>query len=483
MAPPTRPGTATHHLTLYRAPSGALVFGAGTVQWSWGLDGEHDRGTTTPDPRMQQATVNLLADMGAQPGQPAGRPRARHPDDRHHVADDDDHEPARVVKTSRAGRRSRSPVPPRTNPVRPPGGQVGGVEVSVDGGGTWHPAVGRESWSYSWTPTSIGSTTIRARAVDDSGNLENPGAQVGVNVFQRPCPCSIWNNSVSAPQDPDPNAIELGVKFRSDTSGFITGVRFYKTAGDTGTHVGRLWSAGGTQLAQRHLRRGERQRLAGSQLRQPGADRSRYDLRRLVSRPERPLRVDLQLFRLQPESTILPSTRSRMDRTGPMGSSTTARPGRSSRTEAPTSFGSANYLVDVVFETTPGPRHDSADDRLPRPRRRCHGRRQHHQSDRDLQRGDERRHDKRHHRGTSRARWRIRFGAGGLQRFRSARSRSIQSAPLQASTTYTATIKGGASGVTDLAGNPLAADSSWTLHHRGGLRRPRRTKDRAGRSW
>ena len=30
--------TVTHHLTLYRAPSGAQVFGAGTVQWSWGLD-------------------------------------------------------------------------------------------------------------------------------------------------------------------------------------------------------------------------------------------------------------------------------------------------------------------------------------------------------------------------------------------------------------------------------------------------------------
>ena len=35
----TRPdSTATHNLTLYRAPSGALVFGAGTVQWSLGLD-------------------------------------------------------------------------------------------------------------------------------------------------------------------------------------------------------------------------------------------------------------------------------------------------------------------------------------------------------------------------------------------------------------------------------------------------------------
>jgi hypothetical protein len=31
-------GTATHHLTMYRAPSGALVFGAGTVQWAWSLD-------------------------------------------------------------------------------------------------------------------------------------------------------------------------------------------------------------------------------------------------------------------------------------------------------------------------------------------------------------------------------------------------------------------------------------------------------------
>ena len=36
-------------------------------------------------------------------------------------------------------------------------------------------------------------------------------------------------------------------------------------------------------------------------------------------------------------------------------------------------------------------------------------------------------------------------------------------ATLQASTTYTATIKGGASGVTDLAGNALAGDSSWTF--------------------
>lgn len=60
-------GTATHSLTLYRHSSGALVFGAGTIQWPWGLDSNHDRGSAAASPAMQQATVNLLADMGAQP--------------------------------------------------------------------------------------------------------------------------------------------------------------------------------------------------------------------------------------------------------------------------------------------------------------------------------------------------------------------------------------------------------------------------------
>ena len=39
------------------------------------------------------------------------------------------------------------------------------------------------------------------------------------------------------------------MKFRSDVNGTVTGVRFYKGAGDTGTHVGNLWSASGELLA------------------------------------------------------------------------------------------------------------------------------------------------------------------------------------------------------------------------------------------
>ena len=43
-----------------------LVFGAGTVQWSWGLDNGAGSGNSggPVDPTMQQATVNLFADMG-----------------------------------------------------------------------------------------------------------------------------------------------------------------------------------------------------------------------------------------------------------------------------------------------------------------------------------------------------------------------------------------------------------------------------------
>ena len=43
--------------------------------------------------------------------------------------------------------------------------------------------------------------------------------------------------------------VELGVKFVSEVPGFVSGVRFYKSAGNTGTHVGNLWSSTGTRLA------------------------------------------------------------------------------------------------------------------------------------------------------------------------------------------------------------------------------------------
>ncbi len=68
---------------------------------------------------------------------------------------------------------------------------------------------------------------------------------------QQPCPCTIWSSSaVPAVVDMGPDVpVELGVKFRADTNGSITGLRFYKSANNTATHVANLWSSTGTLLA------------------------------------------------------------------------------------------------------------------------------------------------------------------------------------------------------------------------------------------
>ena len=134
------------------------------------------------------------------------------------------------------------------------GGVVGGVEISTDGGTTWHPATGRESWSYSWKPTTVGSTIIKSRAVDDSGNLETPSAGMSVTVVAAapPCPtCGFWSDStVPGVVDGGPDSpVELGVQFRPTVNGTITGVQFYKASTNTGTHVANLWSSNGTLLA------------------------------------------------------------------------------------------------------------------------------------------------------------------------------------------------------------------------------------------
>ncbi|TMI10515.1 MAG: hypothetical protein E6H40_08315 [Betaproteobacteria bacterium] len=52
----------TANSSIYQAPSGAWVFGAGTTSWSWGLDL-----AGTVDPRIQRITANLLQRFGASP--------------------------------------------------------------------------------------------------------------------------------------------------------------------------------------------------------------------------------------------------------------------------------------------------------------------------------------------------------------------------------------------------------------------------------
>jgi hypothetical protein len=66
----TSTGDATQMTTLYRASSGALVFASDTNHWARGLQ-VNVNGVGEPSQRIQQATVNVVADMGARPSTPA----------------------------------------------------------------------------------------------------------------------------------------------------------------------------------------------------------------------------------------------------------------------------------------------------------------------------------------------------------------------------------------------------------------------------
>jgi hypothetical protein len=237
------PKTVTHNLTMYKALSGARVFGAGTVQWAWGLDG-FTTGKAT-DKNMQQATVNLFADMGAQPATLGSGLVAA-------TASSDTTPPSSNITSPTAGSSfadgSKVTV---TGTASDTGGVVAGVEISTDGGGSWHPADGTANWTYTWIAHGSPTSTLMTRATDDSGNIEGTPASTTVNVS---CPCSVYGINV-LPQDPqkvdsgDGKSVEVGVRFRSDAAGAISAIRFYKSAANIGTHVGNLWTNSGQLLA------------------------------------------------------------------------------------------------------------------------------------------------------------------------------------------------------------------------------------------
>ncbi|NMO49588.1 DUF4082 domain-containing protein [Actinoplanes sp. TBRC 11911] len=238
------PGTTTHNMTLYKAASGALVFGAGTIQFAWGLDDQHD---SSYDPKtpvsqpMQQMLVNLLADMHVQPATRMSNLRAA-------SASTDVTGPTTTITAPAAGSSVANGAKVTvTGTATDTAGQVGGVEVSLDNGTTWHPAAsGTTSWSYSGYLVGDGVGTIKVRSTDDSANI----GPVATRTVTLTGSTSLFGGRVPAtPATTDASPTELGVKVVPQTDGFIKGIRFYKGTGNTGTHTGTLWSVDGDLLA------------------------------------------------------------------------------------------------------------------------------------------------------------------------------------------------------------------------------------------
>jgi hypothetical protein len=108
-----------------------------------------------------------------------------------------------------------------------------------------------------FTPTSslAASTTYTATvsgAQNTSGQtMSSPFVWSFTTGAVSQCPCSVWQNGApsGAVDAADTSAVNLGVQFQSSSGGKVIGVRFYKYADNTGSHVGSLWSSTGALLA------------------------------------------------------------------------------------------------------------------------------------------------------------------------------------------------------------------------------------------
>jgi hypothetical protein len=91
-------------------------------------------------------------------------------------------------------------------------------------------------------PTATPITPPAATPVPTAAPPTNVPAATGLTMFAA-------NAAPASSNGGDTNSVEVGVKFRADTSGRVTGVRFYKLANNTGPHSGSLWTSTGTRLA------------------------------------------------------------------------------------------------------------------------------------------------------------------------------------------------------------------------------------------
>jgi hypothetical protein len=203
-------GSATHSLVLHTrpAPSRALVFGAGTVQWSWGLDGHHDvndpqrqnkyairvrEHPEAPCADVQKLTLNVFADQGVLPHtlEPGLAEHARYLTASRDAQPPEPYDVAGFFDTAAKVVRVAGKAADAASQDESGRGVVAAVEVSWDGAGArWHAAtlerlVAQEArWQLTWgdepwhalhgalpsPPAGGGDVPIRVRATDDSGN-------------------------------------------------------------------------------------------------------------------------------------------------------------------------------------------------------------------------------------------------------------------------------------------------------------------------
>jgi hypothetical protein len=141
---------------------------------------------------------------------------------------------------------------PTTQYVHPANQQARPVSGALDAGA--YEAAATSSPTPSATPTATAmpqptatpTATPRPTVIPTATPIASPPPIIAApqSLFSTQTPSSL-NNSDGAGVN-----YELGLRFTSNTAGRISGIRFYKSPSERGTHTGKIYSASGQVLAQ-----------------------------------------------------------------------------------------------------------------------------------------------------------------------------------------------------------------------------------------
>ncbi len=124
---------------------------------------------------------------------------------------------------------------------------TGIVGAGVNGTATYSS----QTNTVTFIPTAgyTGAASFQYAISDGRGGTANGTVNLTVNAQATGVSLFASSNTPAVLAENDPHQVNLGVRFVASGGGTITGIKYYKSAGDTGTHIGSLWSSTGTLLA------------------------------------------------------------------------------------------------------------------------------------------------------------------------------------------------------------------------------------------
>ena len=133
------------------------------------------------------------------------------------------------------------------NDTDPNGDPLSIVDVVPGVGGA--PTYDAGTVTFTPDPGFVGAATFAYQVTDGTNNPASASVNLTVLPPSTVAQLFAYADTPAILGDPDPNGVNLGVKFQATEAGEITGLKYYKGADDIGTHVGLLWTSDGTLLA------------------------------------------------------------------------------------------------------------------------------------------------------------------------------------------------------------------------------------------